>query len=124
MALQHQIDAQCEKFFDLVKASFFKVKAILTNKEKECAGQIATLKTESEEEIRKLGAGIFPIVYRRAKNISLFREMNLLAFRKILTKFNEQVASNSLELQEKVRAADRIINDSSISKPFFDVDYM
>lgn len=123
-AIQKEVDANCDKFFDLIKSSYFKIKKMLSTKESECASQIATLKTESEDEVRKLGVGIFPIVYRRVKNISMYRELNLMAFRKILTKFNEHVASKSLDLQEKVRAADSIINDSPISKPFFDVDYM
>eukprot|EP00758_Cryptobia_borreli_P004678 Tbor_TRINITY_DN4516_c0_g1::TRINITY_DN4516_c0_g1_i1::g.15794::m.15794 len=121
-AVEDNIAKICEVFFLQVRNSFNAVKKFLGEKESQAMKLVNIIYNSREADLRRLHPHVIPSIYRRVVNIASFRKLNLYAFQKIFLKFFFKCAANSLKLQEQLRAADTIVANSVVSKPFFDVD--
>eukprot|EP00744_Colponema_vietnamica_P003948 GILI01005977.1.p1 GENE.GILI01005977.1~~GILI01005977.1.p1 ORF type:complete len:814 (-),score=198.95 GILI01005977.1:320-2695(-) len=110
------------KFFEELKGSHRRVKSFLIEKEKAAVEQIEELRKHSEQTLAKLMPNVIPNIYRRVRNIALFRDLNTVAFQRVMQKYFQLCCTTSLEQQEKVRIADSIIAGSHLCKPTFDAD--
>ena len=110
------------KFFDELKKSHRRVKSFLIEKENAAIHQIADLRRLSEAALAKLPPTTIPAIFRRVRNIALFRDLNTVGFQHIMQKYYQTCCQRSLEQQEKLRIADSIIANSHLCKPKFDAD--
>ncbi|KPA74717.1 putative ribose-phosphate pyrophosphokinase [Leptomonas pyrrhocoris] len=111
-----------EEFFSKLHESYTKVKQYLIKLEKGFVAAEAELRTFSEEHIRnELPPHYIPALYLKLEVILKYRGLNLLAFRKILKKFLERCACDSLELQQRVLTIDRVISSSNVQQPSLDL---
>lgn len=119
--IEERIQLQ-EEFFAKLRNSYTKVKQYLTRLERDFVDAAAELRTFSEEHIRNaLPANYIPALYLKLEIILKYRGLNLLAFRKILKKFLERCACDSLELQQRVLKIDRVISSSNVQQPSLDL---
>jgi ribose-phosphate pyrophosphokinase len=111
-----------EEFFAKLRDSYVKVKQCLARLERDFVNATAELRTFSEDHIRNtLPANYIPDLYLKLEIILKYRGLNLLAFRKILKKFLERCACDSLELQQRVLKIDRVISTSNVQQPSLDL---
>ncbi|KPI90625.1 putative ribose-phosphate pyrophosphokinase [Leptomonas seymouri] len=119
--LQTRIKLQ-EEFFAKLRDSYTKVKQYLMKLERDFVVAAAELRTFSEEHIRnKLPSDYIPALYLKLEVILKYRDLNLLAFRKIMKKFMERCACDSLELQQRVLSIDHVISTSNVQQPSLDL---
>ncbi|KAG5485779.1 hypothetical protein LSCM1_07191 [Leishmania martiniquensis] len=118
--LKSRIELQ-ETFFEKLHQSYLRVRRYLIKLEREFVDAVAELRTFNEDHIRnELPRHYIPSLYLQLEIIVKYRALNLLAFRKILKKFLERCAYDSLELLRRVRNIDRLIYESNISQPSID----
>ena len=111
-----------EEFFAKLHDSYTKVKQYLIKLERDFVAAVAELRTFSEEHIRNdLSPNYIPALYLKLEVIMKYRGLNLLAFRKILKKFMERCACDSLELQQRVLKIDSVISRSNVQQPSLDL---
>lgn len=119
--IRHRIELQ-EEFFSKLRSSYVKVKQYLIELERAFVADVAELGTFSEVHIRnELPHHYIPALYLKLEVILKYRGLNLLAFRKILKKFMERCACDSLELQQRVLKIDRLISNSNVQQPSLDL---
>mmetsp|Transcript_59340 Transcript_59340/g.68723 ORF Transcript_59340/g.68723 Transcript_59340/m.68723 type:complete len:587 (-) Transcript_59340:335-2095(-) len=109
-------------FFTVLQESFHRVKSFLHEQETTALTAVRELKRCTEEELRAAPLDKVPALFHSVRNIAKFRELNLSGFGKILRKFADRCAAESLSSQQKVREADRIISKSHIGSPVFDAN--
>ncbi|KAG5506910.1 hypothetical protein JIQ42_07629 [Leishmania sp. Namibia] len=118
--IQCRIELQ-ETFFEKLHESYVRVKRYLIKLERDFVDAVAELRTFNEDHIRnELPRNYIPALYLKLEIIVKYRALNLLAFRKILKKFLERCACDSLELLRRVTIIDRLIYASNISQPSVD----
>ncbi|KAG5510803.1 hypothetical protein JKF63_07875 [Porcisia hertigi] len=118
--IQSRIELQ-ETFFEKLHESYVRVKRYLIKLERDFVSAAAELRSFNEDHIQNgLPRNYIPSLYLKLEIIVRYRALNLLAFRKILKKFLERCACDSLELLQRVTNIDRLIYASNISKPSFD----
>lgn len=118
IAKRHALE---DNFFAQLRASFEKVKKYLSHLEEDLLLRVQELKQLTEEEIRARPEMYIPKLYVRVQAVLRYRALNLAAFRKIMKKFRERCACDSLELQKRLMDADDIIYSSAISQPRLDL---
>ncbi|GET86181.1 ribose-phosphate pyrophosphokinase, putative [Leishmania tarentolae] len=110
-----------ERFFEKLHESYIRVKRYLIKLERDFVNAVAELRTFNEDHIRnELPRTYIPSLYLKLEAIVKYRSLNLKAFRKILKKFQERCACDSLELLQRVVNIDRLIYASNISQPSID----
>ncbi|RNF27449.1 putative ribose-phosphate pyrophosphokinase [Trypanosoma conorhini] len=109
------------KFFEELRASFLKVKSYLWQLEDDLLVRVRELEQLTEEEIRARPDECIAQLYVNVQTILRYRSLNLAAFRKILKKFLERCACDSLELQQNLKVVDDIIANSAIAQPRIDI---
>jgi ribose-phosphate pyrophosphokinase len=119
--LERKAEIESE-FFAMIQESFRRVKGFLLDRERDLLKRVGLLKLNTEEELRALDPSVIPAAFHEVRTVACFRDMNMAAFGKILRKFSEKCATDSLERQQKVRAADRIISQSEVNIPSFDAN--
>ncbi|CAC9451177.1 putative ribose-phosphate pyrophosphokinase [Leishmania infantum JPCM5] len=118
--IQRRIQLQ-ERFFEKLHESYMRVKRYLIKLERDFVNAVAELRTFNEDHIRnELPRNYIPSLYLKLEVIVKYRALNLKAFRKILKKFQERCACDSLELLQRVVNIDRLIYASNISQPSID----
>ncbi|CAM37142.1 putative ribose-phosphate pyrophosphokinase [Leishmania braziliensis MHOM/BR/75/M2904] len=118
--VQNRIQLQ-EKFFEKLHESYLRVKHYLIKLECSFVNSVAELRTFNEDHIRnELPHDYIPSLYLKLEIIAKYRALNLIAFRKILKKFLERCACDSLELLQRVINIDRLIYASNVSQPSID----
>lgn len=115
-------DAIETKFFALLQDSYRRVKTFLLERERDTLKRAVLLKQYTEEELRALPPTTIPAAFHDVRTVARYRDMNIAAFGKILRKYYERCAVDSLERQTKIRAADDIISKSEVSVPTNDVN--
>lgn len=119
--VRRRIELQ-EAFFEKLHESYQKVKRYLVKLERDFLDAAAELRSFSEDHIRKaLPPTYIPALYLKLEVILKYRGLNLMAFRKILKKFLERCACDSLELQQRVAKIDRLIFASNVAQPSIDL---
>ncbi|KEG12688.1 putative ribose-phosphate pyrophosphokinase [Trypanosoma grayi] len=106
-----------DEFFEQLDASFEKVKNYLLKLEVDLLSRVKELRQLTEEEIRARPEERIPQLYVKVQSILQYRALNLAAFRKIMKKFMERCACDSLSLQQRLMAVDDIISSSALSQP-------
>ncbi|CCD15552.1 unnamed protein product, partial [Trypanosoma congolense IL3000] len=122
--LEQQVAQQCElsaRFFKELQASFQKVKKYQQRLEADLLLGVEELKHMDEEEIRAHPEELIPRLYVKAQAIMQYRALNLAALRKILKKFMERCACDSLELQRHLKDVDAVISRSTVAQPVHDL---
>ncbi|KAH8606998.1 N terminal domain [Trypanosoma vivax] len=110
-----------KKYFSELQASFVKVKNYQKHLEDDLMSVVEEIKRLSEEEIRSKPEDLIPKLYVKAQTILRYRALNLAALRKILKKFLNRCARDSIELQERIYAVDDVISRSAIAQPQLDI---
>ncbi|CBH11303.1 ribose-phosphate pyrophosphokinase, putative [Trypanosoma brucei gambiense DAL972] len=109
------------KFFKDIQLSFTKVKQYQQCLEADLLAGVEELKNMSEEEIRARPEEHIPKLYVKTQAILQYRALNLAALRKILKKFMQRCARDSLKLQKHLLMVDKVISCSTISQPANDL---
>ncbi|EAN92422.1 putative ribose-phosphate pyrophosphokinase [Trypanosoma cruzi] len=118
MKKRHELE---EKFFVELRASFVKVKKYLWQLEDDLLTRVHELEQLTEEEIRAMPDECIAKLYVKVQTILRYRSLNLAAFRKIMKKFMERCACDSLELQQRLMSIDETIFNSAIAQPRLDL---
>ncbi|ORC86458.1 putative ribose-phosphate pyrophosphokinase [Trypanosoma theileri] len=119
--LMESREALQDEFFIQLRASFVKVRDYLGKLENELVLRVKDLKQLTEDEIRARPEQHIPQLYVTVQSVQQYRVLNLAAFRKIMKKFMERCACDSLELQQRLMKVDDIISRSSLSHPRLDL---
>lgn len=110
------------KFLEELQKSYRKVKAFLMILEKDIMTSMMELHKRTEVSLCcDEHPDYIPRIYLRLESVLKYRELNLLAFRKILRKFLERCARDSLELQHRIYEIDDVISKSNVSQPSIDL---
>ncbi|CBZ24085.1 putative ribose-phosphate pyrophosphokinase [Leishmania mexicana MHOM/GT/2001/U1103] len=118
--IERRIQLQ-ESFFEKLHESYIRVKRYIIKLECDFVNAVAELRTLNEDHIRnELPRNYIPSLYLKLEVMLKYRAVNLKAFRKILKKFQERCACDSLELLQRVVNIDRLIYASNISQPSID----
>ncbi|CCW68504.1 unnamed protein product [Phytomonas sp. Hart1] len=111
-----------ERFFLALEESYRKVKSFVVGLETKIMLQMVELHKLTEVKLREaLPPDFIPRIYLQLECVRRYREVNLLAFRKILQKFLHRVACDRLGLQRRVRDVDAVISRSNVSLPTLDL---
>ncbi|CAD2217053.1 ribose-phosphate pyrophosphokinase [Angomonas deanei] len=119
--LVKEMNRMIEKFFDALSQSYKKVKQNLFRYEQELLVVMDNLHLLTDTDIRAKPAHYIPELYMKVETVNKYRSLNLLALRKILRKFLERCAKDSLELQRRVYNIDSLIASSRLCKPSVDL---
>lgn len=120
-ALVQERQALQAVFFEELNRSYKKVRGFLMDLEKDLVLRLEELHRQSDADIRDMEEDYIPYLYVKLQSILKYRALNLMAFRKIMKKFLERCACDSLELQSRIHAIDQLINRSNVSQPSFDL---
>ncbi|KAK7201871.1 ribose-phosphate pyrophosphokinase [Novymonas esmeraldas] len=119
--IRSRIELQ-EAFFEKLHESYLRVKRYIMSLERDFVDAAAELRTFDELHIRnELPRDYIPALYLKLEVMLKYRALNLMAFRKILKKFLERCACDSLELQQRVTRIDELIHVSRVSQPSMDL---
>ncbi|KAH9584173.1 Ribose-phosphate pyrophosphokinase [Trypanosoma melophagium] len=110
-----------DDFFTQLHESFIRVRNYLWKLENDLVLRVKDLKELTEDEIRARPEQHIPQLYVSVQSVQQYRVLNLAAFRKIMKKFMERCACDSLELQQRLMKVDDIIARSSLSQPRLDL---
>ncbi|EPY33033.1 ribose-phosphate pyrophosphokinase [Strigomonas culicis] len=120
--LQEKREALTEDFFLGIKKSYEKVAAYLLQLEKNLVVSMEGLHRKNDTQIReKEDKDYIPSIYIQVECITRYRQLNLLAFRKLFRKFLERCACDSLRLQQRVYQLDEVVADGRITKSSIDL---
>lgn len=120
-AAQDERNALEDRFFKLVQASFATVKDFVRTLDQKALLRLRVVRSKTEDELRTLPKKEMEDAYAALYEIGVYRDLNVAAFSKILEKFLSRCCEDSLETQRKVREADKIISESVVAVPTYNL---